>query len=182
MKKIIASLILAVASLGAYAQDAFIGGSFGVNRDITDNQTEFTIAPEIGYKFDSKWSAAVALAYNYNYNDGRKTNVFKINPYARYTYFATENNLVNLFVDGGFGIGFGKTKYEDYDGETVTVWSIGFKPGVALNLTNKFSIVAHMGFLGYEGSNNAGEAAGYDKKFGLNFSTMNLNLGFYYNF
>jgi len=182
MKKIIASLILAVAALGASAQDAFIGGSFGVNRDFTDNQTDVTIAPEIGYKFDSKWSAAIALAYNYNYEDGMKTNVFSLNPYARYTYFTTENNLVSLFVDGGFGIGFGKSKYEDFDGDNITVWNIGFKPGVALNLTSKFSVVAHMGFLGYEGSNDAGEAAGFNKKFGLNFSSMNLNLGFYYNF
>lgn len=182
MKKIVALLLLAVASLSAYAQDCFVGGSFGFDRDFTENQTAFTIAPEIGYKFDSKWAAAVSLAYNYDYTKGVKTNVFSINPYVRYTYFATDNNLVNLFVDGGFGVGFGKAKYEDVSGDSMTVWNIGFKPGVAFNLTEKFSIVAHMGFLGYEGCNDAAEAAGVDKKFGLNFDTMNLNLGFYYNF
>lgn len=42
--------------------------------------------------------------------------------------------------------------------------------------------MAHIGELGYWGANDAGKAAGLTSHWGLNFSTLNLNIGFYYNF
>lgn len=181
MKKIFFAAVLAMASLAATAQ-TYVGGSFGLYRETTDNHTEFTIAPEIGYNLDSKWAVGIGLAYDYDYNSGRKTNVLEVKPYVRYTYFRTENKLVNLFVDGGVDFGAGKTKYEDYKSRTVVPFEIGIRPGVALNLTDKFSLVAHMGFLGYSGGNDAAKDAGYPETFGFDFSSMNLTFGFYYNF
>lgn len=181
MKKIISAAIVLFAALSASAQ-YYAGGSFAIDRNTTDNVTEFIIAPEVGYGINDNWAVGVSLGYDHTYNDGLKTDIFEVNPYARYTYFKTDNNLVNLFIDGGFGIGFGKSKNEDYKSETITAYNIGFKPGVALNLSEKFAVVAHFGFLGYEGGNDAAKEANIPEKLGLNFSTMNLDLGFYINF
>lgn len=108
--------------------------------------------------------------------------MFEFNPYARFTYFRTSNNLVQLFIDGGVGVGLGSVDYGDDDSDTAVTWNVGFRPGVAFNFTDKFSVVAHVGFLGYQGANNAAFDAGYPRKGGISFDTRDLTLGFYYNF
>lgn len=181
MKKILAIAVLALAAASASAQ-AYVGGSLGLTRNTTENETNFTIAPEVGYNLDSTWAIGATVKYSYTYNNGYKTNIGGIAPYARYTYFSAVDNRLNLFVDGTFTLGFGKAKYEDLESDTVFVWDIGFRPGVSFNITKNFGLVSHLGFLGYEGANDAGKASGNDEKFGFDFSSMNLTFGFYYNF
>ncbi len=180
MKKFLSVLAVALISVTASAQ-VYLGGSFALDRNVSENATEFTIAPEVGYNLNSNWAIGAGVGFNHTYLSGNSANAFVISPYARYTYFRSSNNLVNLFVDGGFGLGFGQTK-DKYMKISFTAYSIGFKPGIAFNLTEKFSIVAHAGFLGYSSGNEEAKAAGILEEFGLDFSTMNLNLGFYFNF
>ncbi|MDE5567967.1 MAG: porin family protein [Muribaculaceae bacterium] len=182
MKKLFLAFVMAVISLSVSAQ-CYIGGSFGLDRNTDENTTNFTISPEVGYNLNSKWAVGGVLGYVHNYNQGLSVNAFAINPYARFTYFRSANNLVNLFVDGGFDVAFGKARYdgESLD-ETIIPFNIGFKPGVAFNLTEKFTLVAHFGFLGYSGGNDDAKDAGYTEHFGFDFSSMNLNIGFYINF
>lgn len=183
MKKFILTAIAVISSLCASAQ-AYVGGTFGLDRQFDSNKTEFSILPEVGYNFNKTWAAGITFGYQHLYNDGLSTNVGEIAPYARWTYFRTENNLVNLFVDGGVGFGFGNSKYKKADDHTKTVllWNIGFKPGIAFNVTEKFTVLAHIGFLGYNGVNHAAEDAGFESNWGLRFSSLDLNIGFYYNF
>ena len=181
MKKFLLAAGLMLATIAASAQ-LYVGGTVGLNRNTTDNVTEFTIAPEIGYNVSPKWAFATGLGYTYKYDSGFKSNVFQVNPYARYTYFRTDNNLVSLFLDGGVDLGFGKASYEDDHSKTVVLFGIGVKPGVSFNLTENFSLVAHFGFLGYYGGNHAAQDAGNPERFGFDFSSANLNLGFYYTY
>lgn len=181
MKKILLLAALAISSIAASAQ-VYMGGSVGLNRNTTENQTQFTINPEVGYNISDQWAVGASISYQYRYDDGVKSNVFAFDPYARYTYFKAVENRVKLFVDGGVGLGLGKSKYEDHDSKTVAIYSIGFRPGVAFDITNRFSLVTHFGFLGFQGCNDAAETAGYDQKFGFDFSSLNLTFGFYYNF
>ncbi|MDE6582064.1 MAG: hypothetical protein K2K47_06030, partial [Duncaniella sp.] len=60
-------------------------------------------------------------------------------------------------------------------GDSSTIWGIGLTPGISLNLNKKFSLVAHIGFLGYRDLADAG------KVYGINIDN-NLKFGFYYNF
>ncbi|CCY64503.1 putative uncharacterized protein [Prevotella sp. CAG:1124] len=95
---------------------------------------------------------------------------FEINPYARYTFF--HSKVVNLFCDGGFG-------YKHYNG-AANQWSIGLKPGIEVKL-NKFSLVAHVGFLGWEqvkGIDDGPKAS----EWGVNLDGNNITFGVYYNF
>lgn len=174
--------MLIVASISASAQ-AYVGGSFGFNREFSKNTTEFSILPEIGYNLTDTWAMGTQIGYTHKYDQGTSYNLVVFNPYARYTFYKSSNNLINLFVDGGVDLAFGKSKVDHASSGTAVVWGIGFKPGIAINPTENFTILAHLGGLGYyDGNNRAKETGAVTPNFGLNFSTMNLNLGFFYNF
>ena len=66
----------------------------------------------------------------------------------------------------------------------IQLWNTesGFRPGVALNLSEKFSLVAHVGFLGYQGGNRPAKNNGAPENWGLDLSSNNLMFGFYYHF
>lgn len=178
MKRFFLGAALTAVSLAASAQ-MYVGGSLGLERNTTDNITNITVAPEIGYNYNAKWAFGTTIEFDHNYKDGLKYNVFAISPYARYNYFQYQK--VKLFVDGGFGLGFGKAKYGDAQSKTATIFEIGLKPGVAFDVTDKFGLVAHFGFLGYRGANDAGKEI-QPETFGFNFNTLDLSLGFYLNF
>lgn len=169
MKKTI--LIMVVALLGAVTMSAqgnwYAGGSLGFwNNDDTD-ATTFSIAPEVGYNLNSNWAVGAELGFDYLKVGDNNTNVFAIAPYARYTYF--KESKFSLFVDGGFGV----AKAKDLDAS----WNVGFKPGFAVNLTDKFALVSKFGFLGYQDAGELDLMHG----FGFNF-TNNVSFGFYVNF
>jgi hypothetical protein len=82
---------------------------------------------------------------------------------------------IKLFLDGAVDIAS-----VDLNDESYSAWGIGIKPGVAYSLNEKFSLVAHMGFLGYQDADD--EISGVVQKgFGFNFSN-NLSFGVYYAF
>lgn len=191
MKKIISTLLLAIATLGTTAQagDWYVGGNIGFmhrsqkidNAIVTTN--EFSIQPEVGYNANDTWSFGGHIGYLYRNYAGQdiNLNLFSINPYARYTFFRTSNNLVQLFVDGGVGVGVGSTS-KNGDSSTACTYEIGLKPGIAINITDHFSVLAHIGFLGYHGANDNAKAGGEPEYGGVNFSSQNLNFGLYYTF
>lgn len=180
MKKFVAIALLAVASLGASAEDLYVGGSVGFWHDDSADSDSFVIKPEVGYCINDTWSVGAEIGYTYS-KTAVKSHLFEFAPYARYTYFRTDNNLLDLFVDGQVGLGVGSTKYDD-GSETAVYWNLGFRPGVAIHVTEKFSFEAKFGFLGYQGADEHAEAAGIHKCGGLDFSTQQLTFGFYYNF
>lgn len=184
MKKFVLGLIAVVASLTASAQ-TFVGGALGFNRDFDENVTEFSLLPEVGYCFNSHWAAGMEFGYTHRYDDGICANLGVISPYARWTYYASSNKLVSLFIDGGVGFIFGTSKIAGLDNstsDTSLIWTIGLKPGIALRPSEHFAILAHIGSLGYQGVNDQAKACGFTSNFGLNFNTTSLNLGFHYIF
>lgn len=143
MKKIILSLVVVFAAIAANAQDIFVGGSFGwTHNDATDHNA-FNISPEVGYNFNENWAVAGIIAYTHDKVGSVKFNGFAIEPYARYTFF--RKNIVRLFVDGALGFSTNKQK----DGDSENGFEIGFKPGIAIDVTDHLSLEAKYGFLGY---------------------------------
>lgn len=188
MKKLFTLAIVAVASVfGASAGNGYVGGSIGFMHEETKAgaTNNFNILPELGYNINNNWAVGTTIGYDYTHFNGKSTelHLFEFNPYARYSFYRSGNNLVQLFVDGGAGIGLGKYDYGKHDdGHTAVTWNVGFRPGVAFNVTNNFSIVAHVGFLGYKGANNAAFDGGKARKGGVFLNGNDLTLGFYYNF
>ena len=151
MKKIILAAFVAVASLTANAQ-VWVGGEVGFNTSKTTlNGTELakennvTIAPEIGYSINDNWDIAVALEYAHSdVKGGANSNGFSFNPYVRYTYL--KSGKFSAFVDGGFAYGYVHTSGVQ---DNTNIWEIAIKPGIAYGLSDKVSLVAHVGDLGW---------------------------------
>ncbi len=179
MKKIFALALLAVMAISASAQ-IHVGGTVNAWRNGSEHETTLTIMPEVSYTLSDKLLVGTEIGWNHRHEHGVNNNLFGIAPYLRYTYL--KSGIVSLFVDGGFNVFAGKTSWDGGDSDTATTFGIGFKPGVAFAVSEKVSLVAKFGFLGYEGANDAAKAAGYDEGWGLRFTGNNLQLGFFYTF
>ena len=169
MKKIILTALVAIVAVTANAQ-VWVGGELGFNH--TDYKhsdpdiTSFVIAPEVGYSLSDKWDIAIALGDRYQkMKDHDATNDIYVNPYARFTFFKT--GKVGFFVDGGFSI---------LTGDSPTEFGVGIRPGIKFAASDKVTLVASFGGLGYKNveDNNS--------EFGFNVNGNKLMFGCYYSF
>lgn len=205
MKKIILTALVAVATLSANAQ-VYVGGALGfqgrVNKvdaptandpKATKNETKstFTLAPEVGYTFNEKWEAGIAL--NMQFKNKQQGNNIGGEIYGRYNYLKT--GIASLFVEFAAGIDAAK-KYYDEDGHAYevddkgnakavngTIFGFGFRPGVKIALSDKVSLVAKTGLIGAQFANDKAQDLGYDKtSFGIGVNNTDISLGVYYNF
>lgn len=177
MKKIFLTLMVMVAAVAANAQ-VWVGGSLGFwsNSDAEGEQTktQFSIAPEVGYDLSEDWSIAIALNYElYKFDEIDDVTGFGVNPYARYNF--VKAGALKLFLDGGFEVAS-----VDGGSDTYTLWNVGIKPGISYSLNDKFSLVAHFGFLGYQDCDDEISSL-FQKGFGLKFDN-NISFGVYYAF
>ncbi len=185
MKKILMTIAAAFVAVSMSAQ-VYLGGSFAFQawnsqKLVGDkSETVFKILPEIGYNLNDEWAVGTVIGYESNKFSGididgvnfGSESAFAFCPYARYTF--AKLGKVNLFVDGG--VDFISASDADW-----TSLGIGFKPGLAVNLTDKLSFVSHIGFIGYEELNPDGDENNISE-FGIDLSGANLTFGLYYNF
>lgn len=186
------TLVAMFATVSMSAQ-WYVGGSFSFASISTQklvgdqNETTLKIMPEIGYQLNDEWAIGAVIGYQSNKFDGVEqgdnafgTNVgsglsesaFTFNPYARYTF--ANLGKVNLFVDGGID-------FTTYSKSDATKLGVGFKPGLAVSLTDNLSFVSHVGFIGWNSFNPDGDDNN-TSAFGLGLSGENLSFGLYYNF
>lgn len=174
------TMVILFTTIAANAQDLFIGGTVNFWDNSDAKHTTFGITPEIGYNLSDSWALGIQLGYDYNKVDESKVNVLGVAPYARYSFLTA--GPVKLFLDGGFEYDTAKIKGAD----SYNAWNIGIKPGVAISLNEKFSLVAHIGFLGYQDVDDelstVFSALGSEKGWGLKMNGYNMSFGFYYNF
>ncbi len=178
MKKIGLILVALMATAAVNAQ-MYVGGAvkFWHNDDV--EQTEFAIAPEVGYNLNQKWAVGTELAFLHSdvtpegSSEAVKSNVFAFAPYARYSFY--ENKIVRLFVDGGLGIS--SYKLDTKNSDSVTGFEIGLKPGLDIKLNDNFCLLARYGFLGYR-DDYMGGMNGY----GFALSSGDLSFGVRYQF
>lgn len=173
--QIILVAFLICIPLVASAQKAAVGGQFSVWHNEKENSTTISIMPDIGYTISSDWYLGIGMGYTYNDAQNIKHHALTLNPYARYFYHTA--GKVRLYVDSTVGVGFDKQESED----AAVAWQAGFKPGVILGLTERFSLAAGFGFLGYRKSNNGAMVLG-DEGWGLDLSGNSLSFGFFYSF
>ena len=204
MKKIILTALVAVASLAANAQ-IWVGGEVGFTADKTTfdgdkigNGSYFNLIPEIGYTINDKFDIALGIGISHYNGNGRvygvagndfvsqemgdhiNRNTFMLNPYVRYK-FAKAGDFT-FFVDGGFAFYMiHSNQFVDENGKTKNAngWDIAIKPGIAYNLSDKVSLVAHVGRLSY----SFGKWTDYKTNaFSMGVSGNDLTFGAYVNF
>ena len=178
MKKILLSFAVACVSLAASAQ-GYVGGSIGIASSKignSDNVTTYQVLPEVGVNLDENWAIGTVVGWGKGSpvnieSENSVNNYFKLEPYVRYTY--ARSKYVNGFIDGGFA-------YQHYRGGT-NAWSVGLKPGVAVNVSPKVSFVAHVGFAGWKSVKQRG-ASNDAHTWGASLDGNNITFGVYYNF
>ncbi|MBR5332847.1 MAG: porin family protein [Muribaculaceae bacterium] len=185
MKKFFVAAFIAITAMAANAQ-SWVGGSFGLNFSTPkggETEISLAISPEYGYNFNDKWAIGIALEEEVSFVGDYDVNVVTLEPFARYTF--AKAGIASFFVDGGIGFG---CEYTNYEGEMLdnSAWgfSIGFKPGVKLAVTENISLVAKLGFLGYkrfEAPEDYPGAYSYDS-FGLGVDADALSFGMYWSF
>lgn len=175
MKKLFLLAAIAVCSVAVNAQ-VWVSGNVGFNRDTKNNVTSFQVAPQVGYQLSDKWDIALELGYNHSYNGDFKTNSFDVMPFVRYSFF--KSGIVTLFADGMVGFGTSKT---DIDGaEATNDFGVGLRPGLKVDVTEKFAFVATCGYVGYHQATNDGETVA--ENVGFNVNATNLTFGLVYKF
>ncbi len=168
-----------VATLAANAQ-VYVGGSLGfesakAGKD-AKSTTEFSIKPEIGYNLSEKLAVGIQLGFtNTNkseegYKMDESVSTFEIAPYARYTF--AKAGAASFFADGGI-------IFKSYGKDAGSNFGIGIRPGVSFAASEKVSVIAKLGYLGYSKDN---DEAGGASAFGLNIDNTNLELGVFFNF
>ena len=204
MKKIMMTMAALAVAVTMNAQ-VYIGGNIGFNSskdktNPTDEQTitGFSIQPEIGYQLDDKFGVGIVLGYGHNkvkhegniegiaYSADVKSSAFLIKPYLRYQCFTA--GKFNVFVDGGLNF---KTVSRD-NMKNEMDFGLFVSPGIAYNVNEKWSIVAHLNDmfkLGYHKDAVADIAGAPDAPTSFNvglasggFNVGTLTFGVYYNF
>ena len=174
------TIVAVFAAMNMNAQ-FYVGGSVGFGSAKLgggDSESTYKIVPEVGYNLNDQWAIGVALGYqkgscnfgNLDFNPG-KVEVFAVSPYARYTFM--ESDMVNVFVDGGLTF----ASYKDAG----SAFQAGLRPGIALKASDAISLVAHVGFVGFETYSPKGDGES-SNAFGLNLDNNNIMFGVYYNF
>lgn len=163
----------------------WIGGSVGFNSTKVgdgDRVSSYRIIPEIGYAFAENMGVGIKLGYAHNklglgqIGDAALTakDAFTVNPFLRIAFLKGE--MGSLFVDGGAGYTYGKSDIEDADGDKykLNAWEVGFRPGVAVNVSKRITLTGKFGFLGYQHEKFAGVKK---DDFGFDFDLGQTELG-----
>lgn len=187
MKKLFLSMAIVFVCLTAGAQ-MYVGGEAYFWREWQKglNNTTFRIAPEVGYNLNDKWAVGTYFEYQYKYDNPRTaiaakeiSNVYWIAPYARYTF--AKFGPVNLFVDGVFGLATYKIKTNGVSGNAHNAWAVDLAPGLTVNLTERLSFIAKVGFLGYINNDDMDKL--YSRNgFGFGVDGNSVKFGILYNF
>lgn len=148
MKKVLFTLAIIAMALSAKAQ-FYAGGTIGldvisvhVDGGGSDTQTTFGFAPEFGYSFNKTWAVGAQIGYGVTSNDGDLTTISFL-PYVRATF--ARAGIVDFF--GELAIGYGHQSIED-NGVSGTI--VGLRPGLAVNFSPKFALIARTNLLQYE--------------------------------
>lgn len=162
--------------VNAQTGKVWIGGSTGFNTSkVTDGErlTNFNITPEVGYMLSDNWGVGMKLGYahkEYNVLDGKaKSDGFTVSPFARYSFL--RGNIGGLFVDGGAGYTYSKVKSTD---TKVHELEVGFRPGVAINVSDNLTLTGKFGFLGYQYEKFGSQKT---NTFGFDFDLSQIQLG-----
>ena len=204
MKKILMTLATCFVAVSMSAQ-YYVGGTLGFNssKDKTNPAAElstssFRINPEIGMALDDKLGVGIVLGFGYTNNKVENTTAnpttsteakvttFAIKPYLRYQCFTA--GKFNVFVDGGLNFATQSQK----DMKAAMDFGLFVSPGIAYNVNETWSIVAHLNDMftfGYskqaipdvDGAPDAPSSISAGLSTG-GFTLGSLTFGVYYNF
>ncbi len=177
MKKLFFTLAILLSAITINAQDVgqmWVGGHVGFGSSKTKGEkalTSFTIMPEFGYVLQENLGLGIAVGYEHAKQGDVKEDGYKIAPFVRYSFL--KGDIGGLFVDGGVGYTHLKESYSSVSTKT-DLFEVGFRPGVAINVSSRIALTAKYGFLGYQ---HEKEGDAKTNSFGFDFNLNNCLFG-----
>jgi hypothetical protein len=182
MKKIMFTLAAMLIAVSASAQ-VYVGGTAGiasVKNAANDNETTYKFLPEIGYHLNNDWAIGVSFGWQKGTFDlvnnadptvsGSLGQGCMINPYVRYTF--VHSKYVDVFTD--LGLDYAHINH------TGDYYGVGFKPGLAVNLSKSISFITKIGFIGYQAFDP--KSGDNSNQWGVELNGNNIQFGVVYNF
>ncbi|MDH6353733.1 hypothetical protein M2132_000050 [Dysgonomonas sp. PH5-45] len=160
MKKLLFTLVLVLCVFSMNAQEVgqtWVGANIGMTTHAPKlagkSQKDVTgvkVLGEIGYNQTDKFAfglkfGVVTTSGAYDLFDGDKGYNFVVAPFAR--YYAYKFDRGSVFVDGGVEYTHGKNKKSKAEAD---YFNVGFQPGFNFGISDKLSLTARVGFLGYK--------------------------------
>jgi len=187
MKRLFFTLAIVMSALiGANAQEPghmWVGGTVGLwSSKIkgADNELSFKVLPEFGYVINDNIGIGISLGGGHTHSkdlldfknsesSSASANFYRVSPFLRYAFL--QGDLGSLFFDGGVGY----EHWKECGGSSKThTLDVGFKPGVAVNVSDNVSLIGKFGFLGYEYT----KSGDYERNsFGFDFDMENIEIG-----
>lgn len=180
MKKLFLVMTIAAFAVCAKAQ-FYAGGTVGfMSVDNGDKTTYCKILPELGYNVNDQVSVGAIFGYTRNWASSIANNEFgetarhgyTFQPYVRYQFL--KSGMFSFYGEGDLGY----TKFKD-NGEQYTV---GVRPVITFNITDKISLVSKIGFLGYNCFSPKDDDKDDTKAWGFDVNGNNIEFGLFYNF
>lgn len=150
----------------------FLGGAASVWSNPDAKSLSIDFCPEVGYLFSKDWGAGLLLAYEHERKgDATASHAYKVSPFVRYYYL--HKGPFNLYLDGGAGVNFIRTKEQKLTG-----YEIGIRPGACVDLTEGICLCLRMGFAGYRKDYHLAEEPRVGSSgFGISFAPEELMIG-----
>ena len=170
LKSLVIVIGVAALVLGTQKVNAqwYLGGGLGYSEQNMVSLLHFS--PEVGYSFNPHWTVGLGTSFQRIdrtvYNNVQETYIISrsdywfLNPYVRFTFLNIDK--LSFFVDaaGSFDANHG------FD-----VNYLGFRPGLSYQLTDHFTAVAQIGFIG-----------SYNHNFRAELGLNTLEFSLYYQF
>ena len=137
MKKLVLVLAIVFAGIMSANAQVWIGG--GVGAKVDNGGTLVKLAPELGYSINNQWQVALGTDYTLAAAGGATAHALNLEPYVRYVGGTIDHKFF-VFVDLCGEIGLLNN----------TGFAVLLKPGVAWQVTEKFTAAFRLGYLGYD--------------------------------
>ena len=156
-------MTLMVFSAKQAAAQWYVGGGLGYTTENTVSLLHFS--PEAGYSFHPRWTVGISTSLINVSKDvttaesqTERKSVFYwyLNPYVRFNFFQMDR--LSLFADAAASFDANHDFHVNY---------LGLRPGMSYQLTDHFTAVAHLGFIGSENQNFKAEAGLDNLEFSL---------------
>lgn len=210
MKKIVLSLAALLVVTFANAQeetsggkgfsngDVFISGAVGFGTTSTGDlsESEFTIAPRVGFFVSDNIAIGVELGYVSSTSDVAtfdpiigetsyelKNNTFAIGGFGR--YYATPASDFSIFGQLSIAYATSKSEAADLDGSSefkANGFNFGLAPGISYFVSDNLALEATFGVLGYTTLKPDYEGAESTDTFEIGLDMNDINFGILYKF
>lgn len=180
MKKIAIVTAFILFTVNVFAQETakprnqFVGCAVSAWTNSDADYWKVQLTPKYGYHISKLLALGISADYAHTQlTDSTKSELYGINPFVRFKYLCSETNSAPIVLFADLGLNYAVTKFNDDKPDETSAY-FGLRPGIAYIMSNRFSIAAYFGFIGYRYSD---KPSADNNGCGFSLTTNGLALG-----